>query len=108
MVVRFWEQLHPQATWAMLGYLPGFLDEADPDGAEAQFDKNYRRGGGFRPSVTKFRPINGFRGLTSPGGDPPLVALYRCKLRDEWVYFYDHAWVLVLRADGTWVVARMD
>lgn len=105
-MVRFWEQLHPQAHFSHLGILPSFLSEHDLDDARTQLDKNYRHGGGFQP-FEGHTPINNYRGLKFPG-DPPVAALFRCKLREEWVYFYEHSWVLVLKPDGTHVVARLD
>jgi hypothetical protein len=90
----------------VLGYLPYMISASDPRPAREQFDANYQHGGGW----------NAFHGfvlnvatmaLTFPG-DPPLRPIAMGQLRDERIYLYPHAWVLIIQKDGTFEVARMD
>jgi hypothetical protein len=99
-----WELLHPQMTIDHLGYIPLFLCAADPKGASEQFNKHY---------ISGWRHFDGFNlnpetHVLSYPGDPPLYPLARGMLRDETILFYRHAWVVVLQADGTFEVCRMD
>ncbi len=100
-----WELLHPQMTSEHLGYIPIWLNVNDPDGAARQIDKNYGHGGGWR-SAGGFSMGKGGK-LLYPG-DPPLMPLAKCKLRDETVYFYDHSWVAVVQKEGSFDIARID
>ena len=101
-----WEALDEHCTVEHLGFLPGFISEDNPKPAREQIDDNYRHGGGW----------NAFRGHTfnpetyaiSYPGDPPLRPLARTRLRDEVIYFYPYAWVLILQADGSYEIARVD
>jgi hypothetical protein len=98
--------LHPKATYEMLGYIPDFLSELDPDRAVAQLDKSYKHGGGWVPfQGFTFDPVS--KSIKYPG-DPAYPAIAEFTLRDEKIYMYPHAWVLVLQTDGSYVVARMD
>ena len=99
-----WIMLHPNATPEPLGFIPTFLDEADPRPAREQFQANYAFGG--------WNPFHGFA-LTDSGalkypGDPPLPPLAETRLRNEIVRVYSHAWVTITKPDGAWEVARMD
>lgn len=90
----------------MLGFLPGFLDERDPASAKDQFDKNYQHGGGWQSfDGFVFDPVK--HTLKYPG-DLPYIPLARMMLRDETIYFYNHAWVAIVQPDGSFDVARMD
>lgn len=97
-----WTLLHPKATPAHLGYIPGFLKEEDPRPAAEQFRERY---------VGGWHPFAGFKmtgeGLEYPG-DPPMPAVAALKFRDEWIYLYAHAWVAIVQPDGTYEVSRMD
>ena len=99
-----WELLHPKATEEHLGYLPGFLFEGDPRPAKEQLNTHYI-GGWFPFSGHGFNPETMI--LTYPG-DPPMKPIARTKLRDETIFLFPHAWVLILQEDGTWEIARMD
>lgn len=98
-----WEAMHPKARPHMLGYLTGFLNSDDPRTAREQLHTNY---------VAGWCPFKGFTlddkdQLLYPG-DPPLPPLFRTRLRDEEIMFYDCSWVMVRQADGSFEVARMD
>jgi hypothetical protein len=101
-----WTMLHPQMTPAHLGYLPGFLSDADPRPAAEQIDDNYRHGGGWH----KFEgfAFDPKRLTLKYPGDPTFRALAMTSLRDETLYFFDHSWLLILQKDGAWEVARLD
>src|SRR5215472_4998188 len=94
-----WEQVHPQATFEMLGYIPTFLDVDNPLLAAQQIDRNYGHGGGWTP-------FDGFillddLNLKYPG-DPPNRLLFKAHLRDEKLFFYEHSWFRIEQPDGTW------
>lgn len=101
-----WLLMHPDATPEVLGFLPDFLDEADPRGAVEQIDDRYRMGG-WHDSVVPFRVVDDGAGLVYPG-DPvlPLVAMTR--LRDEVIRLYAHAYVSVTQPDGSVRIAKID
>jgi hypothetical protein len=103
-----WERLWPQAHEDHLGLLIGFLDINDPDDARSQLNKNYAHGGGFSPfgeGQWNFYPDK--MTLQYPE-DPPMRALWRFALRDEEVLVFEHALVMVRKADGSFLVTRMD
>lgn len=100
-----WEMLY-NIPIDNLGYIPSFLDEDDERSAVEQLDSNYRHGGGWNEfKGFTFNPETG--GMKYPG-DPEYLPLARCKFREETVYFYNHAWVTVVKADGSVSTARMD
>jgi hypothetical protein len=87
----------------MLGYLPGFLDLDDPRPAKEQLNSNY---------IAGWSPFKGFTmgldGNLEYPNDPPTLALAECKLREEVVRLYQHAWVAIIQPDGSFEVCRMD
>ncbi len=98
------ELVHPLATVDMLGFLPTWLDPADPRGAVDQFDEHYKRYGGWH-DVPGWE-LRADR-LSYPGDpDRPLIA--KMRLRDETVMFFQGAWTAVVQPDGSYRVARLD
>jgi len=98
-----WQMMDSRMTMEHLGLIPFFLMVDDPRSAREQFDARY---------VSGWNPTTGFKlsrdhSIRYPG-DPPLRPLAMCKLRDETIFFYRHAWVLVLQKDGTYEACRMD
>jgi hypothetical protein len=98
--------LMPGVQRAALGHLPDFLNAKDPRPAREQFNAHYRFGG--------WQPMQGFR-LSSGDpprllypGDPPQHAIAFTWLRKERIIFYPHAFVLIMQADKSFEVARMD
>lgn len=88
------------------GLIPSFLDPLNPAPAAQQFDANYTFGGGWRPfKGHTFDPVK--LTLKYPG-DPALTAISKLQFRDETIYLFDYAWVLILQKDGSWEVSRMD
>lgn len=104
MMGLVWKMLDRRFSPEMLGYIPMFLSANDPRPAREQFDKNYVHGG--------WQPFHGFTmradGALCYPGDPPLPPLAETTLRDETIRFHDCAWVVILQADGSWEVARLD
>lgn len=98
--------LDARVTPDHLGFIPEFLSEHDPRPAVEQIDANYQHGGGWRP-IKGFMPLSDFHLLKYPG-DPPLHALAVAELRDERIFIYEHAFVAVQHADGTFSTARID
>ena len=101
-----WLGLDPRFDMEQLGYLPGFLSNDDPRPAREQFDANYQHGGGWRPypdgEWTFDDPT-----ITYPG-DPPLSPIAMTTLRDEAIFFYPHALVMIIQPDDSFEIARMD
>lgn len=94
------------ASYDDLGLIPYFLDPQNPDNAAVQFNRAYRHGGGWKP-FHGFKLQSANMTLSYPG-DPPMKPFAVTQLRDEKVYVYPHAWVLVLQPSGTFEVSRMD
>lgn len=95
---------HPHAN-ELMGYIPHFLREDDPRPAIEQLHENYAHGGGWHP-------FQGFtvredKSLKYPG-DPAYKPVACIEFREERIYIYEHAWVMVEKADGTHEVSRMD
>ena len=79
------------------------LSEDDPRPAAEQFQTNYPFGG--------WHPFEGFKlsGTTLKyPGDPPLMPIAETALRDERIFLYQSAWVMILQPDGTFSVSRLD
>lgn len=94
--------LHPD----MLGFIPMFLHENDPRPAKEQLDSNYQHGGGWN-SFNGFTLNKETMAITYPG-DPALYPFAVGTLRDEKIYIYPYAWVLILQPDGSFEISRMD
>lgn len=101
-----WWLIDPRCTLEHLGYIPTFLSEVDPRPAKEQFDDNYRHGGGWRP-FTGFK-LDLETMTLSFSEDPPMLPLAVGRLRGEKIFVYPHAWVLIIQADDSWEIARMD
>ncbi len=101
----FWLKVDPKATLDHLGLLPQMFDDLDPRSAKEQANDNYRHGGGWCPFVGFTLLPDG--NLKYPG-DPPTKLLYVAKLRDEIIRVYEWAWVMIMQADGSYEIARMD
>lgn len=99
------EYLHPAAA-DLLGYIPHFLSLDDPRPAREQLDANYAHGGGWNPmSGWVLNPVNQ---LLKYPGDPALPPIARAQLRDEQIIMYPHAWLAIVKQDGSFEVARID
>lgn len=99
------QYLHPRGP-ELVGYIPGFLSLNDPRPAKEQLNENYAHGGGWRPmGGWTFNPIN--QCLKYPG-DPALLPVARAQMREEEIIVYAHAWVAIVRQDGSFEVARLD
>lgn len=101
-----WTKLHPRATQDHLGFLEYWLLVEDPRPAKEQLHAQYAHGGGWRP-FKGFKLNSETKALEYPE-DPPISPLWMAKLRDEEIYVYSHAWVMILQPDGTFEVCRMD
>jgi hypothetical protein len=99
-------ELLPGGHLEMLGYIPDFLDEHDPDSAKEQIHKNYGHGGGWNKfEGFRYNPENDT--LNYPE-DPPLKPIAEILLHDERILIYPHAWVNIVQPDGSNEVARID
>lgn len=86
------------------GYIPSFLVESDERPVREQFAERYI--GGWQP-FKGFKLLRSTMTLAYPG-DPPMRPLASRRWRNERIYLYPHAWVLILQQDGSWEVSRMD
>lgn len=100
-----WTIHHPKFSIDMLGFIPFFLNEANPASAREQLDHNYSHGGGWNP-------FPGFELLPNQNlqypGDPETRLLAATKFHSEEIRFYEHSWVMIIQPDGKWEVSRMD
>lgn len=101
-----WELLHPDMTPEHLGFLPFIISPGDNRPVEEQINERYQHGGGWRPNY-KWAMDPDTKAITFLG-DKPLLPIARIQVNDETVYVYDHAYVAIVEADGSYEVARMD
>ena len=97
--------LHPQAHHA-IGFIPSFLHEPDPRPAQDQLHESYAHGGGWQP-FHGFSINHDTMEITYPE-DPPLSPLAKINFRDEEIYIYPHAWVMIYRSPTDFSISRMD
>lgn len=93
----------------LLGYLPGFFDEADPRPAQVQAHQNYAHGGGWfdAPKDLKLEATDDGMVLTYPG-DPPQHLIAMSELRNETLLFFENDWLCILQPDASYRIARFD
>lgn len=111
-----WEIKHPRASIEMFGFLPSFLDEADPRSAAEQFAETYAHGGGWSPfqeGNTKTVSTGAFRFLPNGNlkypGDPVTHLLGEARLHNkETIRIYEYAWVAIIQENGDYGIMRMD
>lgn len=103
-----WTMLHPRATRDTLGFIPDFLNPADPRPAREQFNENYAHGGGWRPRPAGAFTVIGDGDAIQYPGDPPFPAAAMTMLRDEKIIVYAMSYVAIFQPDGTVEIARMD
>lgn len=104
MSIRF-NLLDTRYAADVVGFLPQFFDERDPQPARVQIDRNYAHGGGWRPFIG-FELCEG-RQIKYPG-DPVYKPIAEAKLRDETIVLYPHSWVAIFQKDGTFEIAHVD
>lgn len=88
-----------------LGYVPGFFSEEDPKTAAEQINENYAHGGGWMP-MKKWERV-GDTGIRYPG-DETIYPVAMAHLRDETIYLYESAWMMIVQANNDFEVARID
>lgn len=95
------------------GYIPDFLDEADPRPAAEQINEHYVSGwqhfAGFKLNEKNLILTYGVASddpYDPP--DPPMSPLSVMSFRKETLAIYESAWVLIMQEDKTWEVARLD
>src|SRR5262249_11094334 len=106
-----WVPMHPGVSFDMLGFIPSFLSASDERPAREQIAASNISGWNpFNTNRTKggFSLLEDGSGDLQYPGDPRTRCLYMTKLREEYIYFYQHAWLRISQPDGTWEVARLD
>jgi hypothetical protein len=106
MTESVWVLLYPGMTAENLGYLPSFIDPADPRPAREQINERYAHGGGWYP-VQGYKLLTDNNSLHYPG-DPPLHPVAFTSLRDEVIILYPHSWVAIVQPDKSYEVSRVD
>jgi len=107
-MITQWTKLDPRCTEDHIGMIPMWLSEDDPRPAKEQLHTGYLHGGGWHPfEGFRMAPKEDMWWLLYPG-DPPTRSLAYCKLRDEIIVVYEHAWVAIIQKDGSFEVTRMD
>jgi hypothetical protein len=115
-------RLDPRATMDHAGFIPHFLSELDPRPAVEQINERYAHGGGWHDLTVGergFRLMGGNPGMLKYPGDPPMHPLWEGYLHrvgttgdDAWtgerIVIYEHAFVAIIQADGSFRVARLD
>lgn len=99
-----WVGRHPQFHPGMLGFIPQWLDEADPRDAKTQLDEGYGYGGMWRNDKMT---IDKDDRLIYPG-DPPQEPLAETRLHGQRIILYPCSFVAVIEPDGSFLVQRMD
>ena len=102
--------MKPGISHDVLGFLPGFWDENDPDGPVQQAHKNYQHGGGWFPTVSFHIRGNAPSLTLEYPEDPPLEAIAFAEFREtHYIVVFPYGWVCIWdKASGTGQVARMD
>lgn len=97
-----WKFFHPKADMEMLGLVPFFIQDDDPDNAAQQIAKRY---------IAGWDPMKGFKvlptGIVYPG-DEERILLAETTLRKETIRFYRGAWVGIFQPDGSHEIALVD
>ncbi len=90
----------------LIGLIPTFIDESDPRPTREQLNENYAHGGGWRP-MKGWKMCLPDHAIYYPG-DPELLPVAKIEFREDALFIYPHAWVMLVAADGTHEIARMD
>lgn len=98
---------HPRSR-NLIGFIPDFLSEDDPRPAKDQFNENYAHGGGWQPFGADKWQVDLEAGTITYPEDPPYHAVAEITFRDERIFIFPHAWVMIVQPDNSWEIARMD
>ncbi len=90
----------------LIGFIPEFLDESDSRTTREQLNENYAHGGGWRP-MKGWKMCLADHSIEYPG-DSSLLPVAKIEFREDTLFIYPHAWVMLIQADGTHEIARMD
>lgn len=93
-------------TQEWLGFIPTFINPADPTPAAQQIDANYQHGGGWRPM--KGWTLDPDTLAISYKGDETYQPWAIAKHGDERIVFYDCAWIAIVQPDGSFEIDRLD
>jgi hypothetical protein len=104
-----WVLLDPRVTPEVVGFLPLILQRNDERKVAQQIELRYAHGGGFDP-MKGYKIADRQRMTLKYPGDPVQSPLAKMDfpLSRETVYLYDCGIVLILQADGSFEVTRMD
>lgn len=104
-MLKFTKIGSPYALEDIVGFIPEFLDEADPRPAAIQIDTAYGHGGGWRPS-SKFT-LNEDNSIQYPG-DPVLEPWAIAEFRGDLIVVYESGYTAIIKPDRSFEVARLD
>ncbi len=106
--MKGWALIDKRMTMDHLGAIPLLISQDDPRPLKEQIDDNYAFGGGWRCGGFGKFAFDQATATAKYPGDCPMKPLARFLCRDETLYFYDHAIVAVVDAQGTAEFSRMD
>lgn len=91
-----------RATLDHWGYIPSWLDDANPKSAKEQLKDGYGSWDHFDGLALLPNDC-----LKYPG-DPPLVPISEILLRNERIVLYPSSWIAIIQPDRSFEVSRMD
>ena len=104
MVTLQWKGIDPRFEHYMLGFLIMFIDAEDKTSAVDQIDRHYNA---YWNTIKNHTRI-GDDGTMYYPDDPPQKPLASAQHFDETLYFYPSAWVVVVKPDKSFDIARID
>lgn len=90
----------------VVGFIPAFVSEENPDSVTKQINDRYSYGGGWNP-LEGFVMDKSDKSIQYPE-DPKLMPLAVGVIKGCEVIVYDHGWVAVVNEDGNYEVSRID
>lgn len=95
-----------------LGYIPLWLSNRSAKSLTEQLNAGYNHGGDWQKTIVQFDvswdPTAPGKTTLSYFGDPPMHVVAWAQVNDEYVLMFEHAWVMVVKADQTHEICRMD
>lgn len=107
-MASIWTLLNPRMTIDQLGYLPMLIGPKFPGTVAEQLRDNYAHGGGYDPFGENLWKLDPKTHVLSYPDDPQFHPLATTKVRDETLYFYNHAILAIVQPDGSFAVTRVD
>jgi hypothetical protein len=91
-----------------LGFIPSWLSVHDERSAAEQLNAGYAHGGGWQPFGGGLWKFDREHAMLSYPDDPPMKAICAARLRNETIWVFPAAWVLIEQDNGEFEVSRMN